>query len=163
MTGFDSATSPRTAPARLVRLIAVVACLAAVPAVTGCGTKGVPTYPVRGTVTLDGKPVDGATVMFVPPAGPPNSAVTDNAGTFAIAAPGVPAGACGVTITKMTGGPVLNNPTPEDLQRLAQNPAAAKPPTSVIPEKFGRTDTSGLSANVTSDASKNVFDFDLKP
>jgi hypothetical protein len=151
-----SATTCRTA------LVALIACLTVVPAMAGCGRKGVPTFPVRGTVTLDGMPVDGATVMFVPPAGPPNSAVTDSAGTFVIATPGVPAGVCGVTITKATGGAAMTNPTPEDLQRLAQNPAAAKPPTSALPEKFGRTETSGLSAEVTNDASKNVFSFDLK-
>lgn len=142
-------------------IIALLACTASLPATVGCGTKRIPSYPVRGTVTMDGKPLEGATVMFVPPSGPPNSAVTDSTGTFAIPAPGVPAGACGVAITKASGPAAMTNPTPEDLQRIAQNPTAPKPPASVVPEKFGRSDTSGLTATVTSDAAKNVFAFAL--
>jgi len=129
----------------------------------GCGTKGVPSYPVKGTVSLDGKPLEGATVMFVPASGPPNSAVTDGTGAFAIPAPGVPAGSCGVAITKDSGPAAMTNPTPEDLQKIAQTPAANQPPKSLVPEKFGRSDTSGLTATVTSDAAKNVFTFDLAP
>lgn len=130
---------------------------------TGCGKKGVRSYPVKGTVTLDGKPLEGATVMFVPTVGPPNSSVTDASGNFSIGTPGVPVGSCGVAITKTEGGPAMTAPTPEDLQKMAQTPAANKPPKSLVPEKFGRSDTSGLTANVTSDAAKNVFTFDLAP
>lgn len=130
---------------------------------TGCGTKGVPSYPVKGTVTLEGKPLEGATVMFVPTVGPPNSGVTDASGSFSIGKPGVPAGSCGVAITKTAGGPAMTNPTPEDLQKIAQAPAAKQPPKSLVPEKFGRSDTSGLTATVTSDAAQNVFTFDLAP
>ena len=38
-------------------------------------------------------------------------------------------------------------------------PLAAK---SEIPEKYSQVEGSGLSADVTSNASQNVFDFDLK-
>jgi hypothetical protein len=45
----------------------------------GCGPKAVPT---EGIVTFDGKPVAGATVMFVPVQGPPATAITDEKGEF---------------------------------------------------------------------------------
>lgn len=98
-----------------------------------------------------------------PAMGQPNSGVTDASGSFSIGKPGVPAGSCGVAITKTAGGPAMTNPTPEDLQKMAQAPAAKQPPKSLVPEKFGRSDTSGLTATVTSDAAQNVFTFDLAP
>ena len=133
-------------------------------AAAGCGKTGVPTYPVSGTVTLDGQPLDGATVMFVPKSGPPHGAVTDAAGAFSIGGkPGVPAGMCGIMITKASaGGEALSNPTPEDLQRMAERGTTAKPERSAVPQNYGRSETSGLTAEVTTDASKNVFMFQLQ-
>jgi hypothetical protein len=60
-----------------VRTIVLVAALAA----ASCGNGPV---PVRGRVTLDGTPVAGATVTFVPvgPRGHPASAPTDANGVF---------------------------------------------------------------------------------
>jgi hypothetical protein len=55
----------------------------------GCG--GPATVPVTGTVTLDGEPVDGASVMFVAEGeGRPASGTTDGSGNF--------------TLTTFTGG-----------------------------------------------------------
>jgi hypothetical protein len=55
----------------------------------GCG--GPATVPVSGTVTLDGEPVDGATVTFVPEGeGRPANGNTDASGNF--------------TLTTFTGG-----------------------------------------------------------
>ena len=49
---------------------------------TGCGGKDQP-VPVRGTVTLDGKPVAGAAVHFVPDqGGSPASAETQADGSY---------------------------------------------------------------------------------
>src|SRR2546423_1205426 len=49
-------------------------------ALAGCGRQFV---PVEGTVTLDGKPLAGATVAFVPEGpGQPASGFTDNEGVF---------------------------------------------------------------------------------
>jgi hypothetical protein len=51
----------------------------------GCGPKAVPT---EGIVTFDGKPVAGASVMFVPLQGPPASAITDEKGEFQLTTSG---------------------------------------------------------------------------
>lgn len=38
----------------------------ALVSLAGCGESNPPTFPVSGTVTLDGKPVEGAAVLFIP-------------------------------------------------------------------------------------------------
>ena len=50
----------------------------------GCGNKN--TVPVKGVVTLDGRPVEGAMVKFVPvaPKGHEASAMTDSSGSFSL-------------------------------------------------------------------------------
>jgi hypothetical protein len=53
------------------RLLILVVC---VLVVAGCG-KGRPVAPVRGTVTLDGKPLPGGRIMFEPIASGPNKIV----------------------------------------------------------------------------------------
>jgi hypothetical protein len=55
--------------------------------VGGCssGTRRAPTYPVTGTVTMKGQPLEGATVVFVPAEGSSQEAasgITDAAGKF---------------------------------------------------------------------------------
>jgi hypothetical protein len=45
------------------------ALLVAFVAVSGCGDKGLVLYPVHGSVNVDGKPVEGAVVIFCPVGG----------------------------------------------------------------------------------------------
>src|ERR671936_1005518 len=65
----------------LVRTIMLGAAL--VLAASGCGRKGKP-IPVRGAVTLDGQPVVGAAVNFIPEVGNgvPAYAMTKEGGVF---------------------------------------------------------------------------------
>lgn len=54
-------------------------------ACTGCGSGGPTPVPVTGTVTLDGKPVEGATVTFSPQFdGQPAMGTTDKEGKFSL-------------------------------------------------------------------------------
>ena len=51
----------------------------------GCGASGPAMVKVTGTVTLDGTPVDGASVVFMPAiTGKPAQGKTDAAGKFAL-------------------------------------------------------------------------------
>src|SRR5687768_3127557 len=51
----------------------------------GCGPSGPAMVKVTGTVTLDGTPVEGANVMFVPAStGKPAQGKTDAAGKFTL-------------------------------------------------------------------------------
>lgn len=55
-------------------------------AFVGCSSTESPELlDVGGTVTLDGKPVDGALVEFVPDFGRPSHGVTDASGDYALA------------------------------------------------------------------------------
>ncbi|MDA7994250.1 MAG: carboxypeptidase-like regulatory domain-containing protein, partial [Pirellulales bacterium] len=65
----------------------VVACVAA--AFTGSGCSNNPAnYPevadVVGTVTLDGKPLEGASITFAPQSGRSSSGVTDSSGRYSL-------------------------------------------------------------------------------
>lgn len=89
----------------------VILCALGLISLTGCG--GVKRIPVAGTVTLDGKPLNGVLVVFSPDSAKGNTApisatgqVTDghyelqtNAVTRAESGPGVPPGWYKVTVT----------------------------------------------------------------
>ena len=147
----------------------------------GCGGGGpeVPdTAPAGGTVTLDGAPVEGATVTFIPDARDDGAiknayGTTDANGKFTLSTPvsgtktdGAVLGRHQVTITKIkavetqsSGSgeygtdsyvPPEANPTP---------PAANAGPEYIVPQAYGSTGN-GLEANVTADG-ENQFTFDL--
>jgi hypothetical protein len=50
----------------------------------GCGPRRPTTVPVRGTVMLNGRPLEGATILFQPEAGTPGRAVTSSDGSFTL-------------------------------------------------------------------------------
>ncbi|HYH65391.1 MAG TPA: carboxypeptidase-like regulatory domain-containing protein [Urbifossiella sp.] len=89
----------------------------------GCGDK---LTPVEGTVTYDGTPLDGATVIFINDSGS-KSAVgrTDDSGKFALQydnGPGIPAGTYKVMVTrtKITEGQAPGDPAKIDKDYLAK-------------------------------------------
>lgn len=142
----------------------------------GCGPKGLTVYPTSGTITYKGQPVAGASVQFMPAKGSPCIGRTDETGKYTIlhgGKPGAPVGPCRVTVStivvdaSMTMPPGSAEVTPGDLAKLSVESMAKRrgPPAkdkSGIPAKYSSVETSGLEAVVTSDASKNVFDFDLQ-
>lgn len=154
----------------------------------GCGPSAPKLYPASGTVTFEGKPVEGASVMFVPQAGPPSSGTTDASGKFTVMTkgkPGAPLGTYKVTVAKQSGGgseaaaPVMpqsqgGEPSEEEKQKMMQKQReqmesqiaqmkAGSKATNLLPAKYSNPDGSDLSATVTNDATKNVFEFALKP
>lgn len=154
------------------RRIAAGAVLVAALAVAGCGAASnkPKLYPATGTVTLDGKPLADATVSFVPAVGPPSDGKTDAAGKFTIMTsgqPGAPFGPNKVTVSKFTGTATMPTAggSPDDMKAMYEKmydknkKAAAEK--GEVPAKYGRPDSSGLSAEVTADAAKNVFPFEL--
>ncbi len=60
--------------------------LSAAVSLTGCGESQLKLVPVTGTVYIDGEPLDGGTIRFVPEVGRPASSNILNDGTFKIAA-----------------------------------------------------------------------------
>lgn len=80
-----------------MRSVGMVVGLLAAVVLTGCGPKGPAMVKVTGTLTLDGTPVDGAIVGFLPSDGTPVTATTDASGNFSLEAP---VGKSDVTVVK---------------------------------------------------------------
>lgn len=148
-------------------------------ALAGCGgSSGFPkTYPVTGTVKLNGKPIDGAMVTFQMESGKENAiGTTDKNGEFSLSmfrpGDGAVPGKYKVAIKKEDAAPVATNAPPPGQIGSAELPADYAPPVeskgggggkkkSEIPEKYANNATSGLIATV-SDSQTNKFDFELK-
>lgn len=114
----------------------------------GCsGGDGVVKYDITGTVTLDGKPVDGAAVVLQTQAGALESAMTDASGKFKMSAKAGPA-QVGVVKSTFSGGPQstgnFDSPArPEE----GGAPSKAKV-THHVAEKYNSPEKSGLSVTV---------------
>jgi hypothetical protein len=122
-------------------------CGALLCATPGCGDGRPRRVKVSGTVLYHGKPVEGAHVMFTPTGARPASARTDAQGRFVLRTfdieDGAVIGTHLVTIAK---------------KKVGQDPYADAG--NMLPEKYGRTDTSKLSAEVTAKGT-NDFTFEL--
>lgn len=153
----------------------------------GCGSGGVGSgdqqdvYPVTGKVTMNGAPVAGATVTFSPQGKQPVAyGRTNSSGEYALttyeANDGAAAGDYTVMVSKTVSAP---SAVSEESVHQAMSSGEAAPPGShgggggggggdddgsgsLLPEKYSQSG-SGLTATVTTDESKNKFDFDLKP
>ena len=138
----------------------------------GCGQSGLPVEYVEGVVTLDGAPLEGATVIFSPKAseGMVAAGRTQTDGSFTLNAQGAKpgtgttAGDYNVTISKVempefveisTDDPRYGTPEQERLQQEADN---AKP-IVIVPEKYNQIETSPFTAKVESGS--NTFTFDV--
>jgi hypothetical protein len=136
------------------------------------------TYPVTGTVIYQGKPLAGATVTYVSknPDDPAPNGVTDPEGHFSLATyfgpkqilKGAPAGDYRVIIAKQSaadvGKPVDFDHLSDDEKKKRMQEAMKMPigngdptdfkgpekPKLEVPEKYTKTDTSGLVATVVS-------------
>jgi len=115
----------------------------------GCSSASGPkTAPVQGKITMAGKPLPNVGVTFLPEGrGPTASGNTNENGEFTLRTvrpgDGAVIGAHHVVIGSAEEGP-----------RKKGSPA--------IPEKYGRFDTTDLTAEVKP-GQTNVFTFDLKP
>lgn len=151
----------------------VVATLLAV----GCqpaGPSHPPTFGVTGKVTLDGNPVEGATVTFVPgQTGDPAVGTTDASGTYSLKSFGSEDGATPgeykVTVTKYDfaeaaggGGGGTDGEMPADYGGAAPDSAGGDGGKNALPAKYASAAESGFTATVTEDASQNVFDLALE-
>lgn len=151
--------------------------LCAALAISGCKPQqsGLKTYPVKGTVTYNGKPVSGATVSYAndDPTSPRCSATTDGDGHFSLSTfvsvkevlSGAPSGSYKVSIVKMSAdqqqasaqtanwGNLSQQEREKQMQGMWQKQNASQvtgqqKPKSEIPEKYGKPETSELVATV---------------
>ncbi|MBS0205018.1 MAG: hypothetical protein JSS49_19090 [Planctomycetes bacterium] len=139
----------------------------------GCGreaqsTKGsTPKAPVSGTITLGGKPLEGAEVYFYT-AGFTGFAKTDAAGKYRLVQ-GAAIGANKVFISKLEGGsqnaaptddPVMALNDPGQLEAAQDANASRSSAKQLIPPEFSSQATTKLEFDVPEKGAKDV-DFNL--
>lgn len=140
---------------------------------TGCPNSSRPaTYRVTGTVTMQGKPVDGAVITFVPTSneGQAASAITDAEGKYALttwqAGDGARPGEYRVKVSKQEQTAVdpakmVKNLSIEEEQKIYVESKKPRPPAkSLVPSKYLDESTSGLSHTVPKGSS--TFDIEIK-
>src|SRR6476469_2586170 len=138
---------------------------------TGCPNSSRPaTYRVTGTVTMQGKPVAGAVITFVPTGtdGAAASAITDSDGKYALttwrAGDGARPGEYRVKVSKQEQTAVdpskmVKNLTIEEEQKIYVESKKPRPPAkSLLPRKYQDDQTSGLTHTVD----KKPTTFDIK-
>ena len=118
----------------------------------GCGSDRMRTAVVLGKVTYKDKPVPNGTVMFVPEKGPPATGEIQADGTYRLKTEGHGDGAIlGKHAVIIAALEDMSKRLPEERTPL---------PAPIIPAKYERTVTSGLTADVK--AGENKIDFVLK-
>lgn len=159
---------------KLVLLLVVVA---------GCGGEDLePVYPVSGTVTYKGKPVEGAIVAFTPSEGGiAASGTTDASGVYKLttrsSGDGAAKGKYGITIAKYdtrleekkapAAAPAgeladpydITNEYPTGYNEMQASEIAAALSKNLLPPRYANPAMSKLSAEVTE--GPNQFDFKL--
>jgi hypothetical protein len=143
---------------RALLALAALAALGTVLAVfsPGCGSKGDPVTPVRGTVAYRGSPLRGGTIVFTPDAskgtrGPLALGEIQPDGTYVLKtgeSPGAVAGWHRITVVAVQAASA-----PQPGQRFAI-------PQSLVPERYRDPELCGLSREVKA-GEGNVLDFDL--
>lgn len=138
----------------------------------GCGgSRGPDVVPAGGTVTYEGKPLANASVSFTPASGRPAVGTTDAQGKFTLRTgtqDGAVIGTHKVSIYAVDGQVKLpdNLPDPEAdpegyhtavEEFMNENPPST---TLVIPQRYTRPVTSGLTFDVTS-GGENQFEVTL--
>jgi len=155
----------RPQPAAYIHAIGAVAFF--LVSLVGCGGKlaNYPdTAPVTGIVTLDGQPLEGASIAFAPTEGRSSNGNTDAEGNYELRYTGSIKGAMlgnhRVVITKMVpdpnfvAPPVTAPPAGDDV--LIDEPTPEM--INIIPQRYGGID-SDLTAEVKD--TENVINFDL--
>ena len=141
----------------------------AVSGMPGCGGGGKDRELIKakGKVNYNAKPVSGATVTLIyDQKGPLCNGFTNADGEFTLTTGGRPGAMVGNAKVSITKSSTVNRPAepkPEDLAKMAVE-GGYKPqdvPKPESPLTYSNSTTSGLTANVGADASKNVFEFNL--
>jgi hypothetical protein len=135
--------------------------------VIGCSDSSFRVEVVEGTVTLNGTPVEGATLTFVPSdsnVGKSAYARTDTQGMFRLTAvqggksgAGTMIGNYRVAVCKTVP---VREPTVKELADQERGISPDIPILHIIPEKYNDAQISGLTAEVVK--GKNIFHFELK-
>ncbi len=132
-------------------LIVVAVATVFAAAVVGCGKGRPKTVPVTGTVTFDGKPVEGASVAFYPAeGGRPATGTTDAQGKFTLttfeSGDGALPGSYNVTVMKVSGGEATADEDSDTEETLMGDMGSEGE--SLLPPKYANVKSSGLTVEV---------------
>jgi hypothetical protein len=139
--------------------------------VVGCGTSGPDTQAVQGTVTIDGAPLEGATVYFSPTGsgGAPAAGQTGSGGVFRLTTVvagargggGAVAGDYAVVIQKREM-PAVAELSTDDPRYGGDRPSteSSKAIKELVPVVYGDAKTSPLQATVKKGV--NAFTFEIE-
>ncbi|MCX7430949.1 MAG: carboxypeptidase-like regulatory domain-containing protein [Planctomycetia bacterium] len=184
MTEADTVESKRfgigsftRAMTRCLSKVAVCLLAVALAFVVGCGRAGPKVEFVEGTVLLDGEPVTGADVGFLPVAGGLVAyGRTDSAGKFRLTTSqggkrlgGAPVGDYAVTVVKWRNRLEELGPQPDPSDGTAAGKWQAEadrlnslPPDYIVPKAYGEKTASPLNATVKKGRNTGpAFRFDL--
>ena len=115
-----------------------------------------------GTVTYQGKPVVGGSVMFMPTeGGPPSVGNTDEQGHFVLSTTGRPGAVVGPHKVSITAVKQKANVSDAKLSGMSEAELRAIQ-TPLIPLKYGNIQTSGLTATVSEEPDQNQLNFELE-
>lgn len=146
-TGFSNSCRAMLRSSRFGRIAAV----AALAVLSGCGDSGPQRYAVKGTVTLDGRPVNNATLIFTPTGPGLAAAATIREGAFELPAD------VGPTAGEFT---VRINPAEAEIEETTET---AHPPKAnsrpKIPKIYQRD--GALNAKITGEPNQSLT-FELK-
>ena len=138
------------------------------PFFSGCGERSkLDVTAVTGTVTVDGRPMEGINIIFHPSDSGEIAAFgsTDAQGKYKLSSPSAPVGSGAVageyipTFSKMEAEQRPEMPPEEQWAKYGDTPAKV---THLIPEKYGVPKTCGIAPVKVEKGEKNLFDFDLK-
>ena len=127
---------------------------------SGCGQRGLKgLVPAEGMVTLNGEPVEGASISFAPQSGVPDArsaaAMTDKNGKFVATifnyGDGMQPGEYQVFVTKTTG--TGGESSPEDKNRRGTDDRRV---VNHLPPKYNEKTTSGLTVSIPPAGNKNI-------
>ncbi len=126
----------------------------------GCGSGDQPAlHSVTGTVTYGGKPLENATVTFVPEAGLAAVGRTDSAGRFTLRTRGMDGAMAGPFKVVIMAVEQVRKVSPEESENLT-DAERRKLSKSLIPAKYSLPEESGLEATIIA-GQKNDFTFAL--
>lgn len=123
------------------------------------------TVSADGIVTLDGKPVDGASIIIAPiaPGQHAANALTDGTGRFSLAAfpskPGAVPGSYKVRVAKtveVSAEPVKIDLGEDAAHAAAESSGANVTWINVLPEKYANPETSGITVEIPTEGVKNM-------
>jgi hypothetical protein len=149
----------------MMKMIQLLSCLLIIAAMHGCGPSQPSTTKVTGTVTYNGEPVEGATVVFgaASEGGRAATGVTDSAGKFTLTTfeqgDGAVPGSYTVAISKTE---TIGGMSAEEEHAAMEAGEEVEEAETIqhLPEKYLNGPTSGLTAEVTADG-RNDFTFEL--